>query len=1061
MAKKNPTHIIAIGASAGGMESLGVFFKNTPVDEVSYVIVQHLSGHFKSHLAELLAKDSKLEVCEATQNMRVASNKVYVIPSKEYMTIANGRLQLTEKKQGDSPHKTVNTFFKSLAADYKEMAVGIVLSGLGDDGAEGVAAIKEAGGLVIAQEPATALYPGMPTSAIETEMVDVILPPEDMPAMIANYVGNIPWGYSVLQPNNGASLNLKPILEHLKGHYPIDFSDYKPTTLTRRVERRMNFHKLATSEQYVDYIKANPKELELLAKDFLISVTAFFRDKDAFEIIEKEVIPSIIEKNGGQFKAWVAGCATGEEAYSLAILVKEHMDKTNERLNVKIFATDIDKSALAIAGKGCYSKIELRNVSPARLKKFFNESGDKYQVKQEIREMLIFANHDLIKNPPYCQMDLISCRNVLIYMNTVLQKKVHAMLLFGLKVDGYLVLGPSENVESLKPYFKEISKKWTIYKKLEAQRSPQFETFTPHLAQLTSLSPVRQTMSKERAIKGMEVDEISEMLLNELDYVGAIADSELNVTRTFGDLNKYLLPKLLTMNLKDLLPDTLAVAVGTASKKALKTGAKVSMSDIPVGTKEQFILVDLLVRPFALKGSVEGFFLILLREQTEPAVKEKVAGLYDFRFHSKELLADTEDELRQLKVSLADAYEKIDASNENMHSFNEELLSANEEMQSANEEMQSVNEELQTINSERMQKINELTELNDDLDNYFRSNVNGQLFVDHKLLLKKFSPSASAYINLQEGDIGRPISHITTNIRFETLMEDIIKVTASGSVITKEVQSTNGDWFQMMIMPFIKRENNKQDGVIITFNDISALKKAQEELALTNQSLLRINEDLHNFVYTASHDLTGPLSNIEITIDVMRETMDELGPRVKPHMDILKKSVNNFRAVIKELSDIARVEREMLYEPDVIPVDELLDEVRLSVLDRIVDSKTVIKTDFKVKGIRFSRKNMRSILYNMISNAIKFKSPKRPPVIEIKTSSVPNFTVLTFSDNGSGIAQNQLDKIFKIYHRINSRVEGTGIGLYLVKKTIDGYGGKVEVESTVGKGTTFKLYFKS
>ena len=1036
-----------------------MFFKNTPVDEVSYVIVQHLSQHFKSNLAELLAKDSKLEVCEATENMRVEPNKVYVIPSKEYMTIAKGRLHLTEKHQEDSPHKTVNTFFNSLAEDYKEMSVGIILSGLGDDGTEGIRSIKEAGGLVIAQEPSTAMHPGMPMSAIESEMVDVILPPEDMPAMIANYVANIPWGYSVAQPVN-ESVDLKPILEHVKNHYPIDFSDYKPTTLTRRVERRMTFHKLGTSEKYVDYIKSNPKELELLAKDFLISVTAFFRDKDAFEIIEKEVIPAIIEKNERHFKAWVAGCATGEEAYSLAILLRERMDKTNERLNVRIFATDIDRSALAVASKGTYSKTEVKNLSPARLKRFFVESGDKYQVKQEIREMLIFANHDLIKNPPYCQMDLISCRNVLIYMNTVLQKKVQAMLHFGLKVDGYLMLGPSEHLESLMPYFKEISKKWVIYKKLDAQRAPQFETFTPHVAQLTSLLPVRLATQKERGIKSLEVDELSEMLIDEFDYVGAVADSELNVTRTFGDVGKFLLPKLLTMNLKDLLPDTLAVALGTASKKALKTGSKVAMSAIPVGTKKQFILVDLLVRPFTVKGSQEGYFLILLREQTDAAKKEEVAGLYDFRFHSKELLAETEEELKQLKVSLAEAYEKIDASSENMHSFNEELLSANEEMQSANEEMQSVNEELQTINTERTQKINELTELNDDLDNYFRSNANGQLFVDNKLRLKKFSPSASTYINLQEGDIGRPISHITTNIRFETLMEDIKKVSESGNPVTKEVQSTKGDWFQMMIMPFIKRENKRQDGVIITFNDITALKKAQEELALTNQSLLRINEDLHNFVYTASHDLTGPLSNIEITIDIMRESMD-MGPKIKPHMDILKRSVNNFRGVIKELSDIARIEREVLQEPDVIPVEELLEEVRLSMLDKIVDSKAVINTDFKVKGIRFSKKNMRSILYNMISNALKFKDPKRPVVISIATSSVPNFTLLTFTDNGIGMPKNQLEKIFKIYHRVSSRTEGTGIGLYLVKKVIDSYGGKVEVESTVGKGTTFRLYFKS
>lgn len=1068
MTKKNDRHIIAIGASAGGIDALEVFFKNTPIDDVPYVIVQHLSEDFKSHLTDLLSKHSLLEVCEAAQGMAVETNKVYVIPSKQYMTIANGHLQLTEKQKKDSPHKTINAFFISLAKDLGDKAIGIIMSGTGNDGVAGVEAIKEAGGLVIVQEPSTAAYSDMPANAIASEMVDVILAPEAMPKAIADYVNKIPWGFPVLSTTPPDNIhNLQPIIEYVKNHHPIDFSDYKLTTLSRRVARRMAANEFDTSEDYLAYIKTNKEELVLLTNDFLISVTSFFRDDTTFQLLKTKIIPALLEKTETELRVWVAGCATGEEAYSLAILVREYLDRHKKDISVKIFATDVDKEALNTGSKGIYSKEEVKNVSAARLKRFFVKRGAKYQVKQDLRAMLIFAYHDLVKNPPYCQMDLISCRNVLIYMNPVLQKKIHALLHFGLKTYGYLVIGLSENVESMKPYFSEISRKLGVYQKKDARYSPNFETFTAYSPREKFDLPVLKAAADVPKEVNVRADDICELLLADFKYSGVCTDAHLKVAHRFGNVNKFLLPKILTLNLKELLPDALAVAVANASKKALKINAKVAVRSIPVATGDAVTLMDLVVKPFKNRSNNENALLILFREQTDGEVDVNQIEQFDFHQQSEELMEKTEEELKELRERLAEAYERIEAGNESLQSFNEELLSANEElqsaneeMQSANEEMQSVNEELQTVNGERRQKIKELTELNDDLDNYFRSNLNGQIFVNKKLVIKKFSPSSTTYLNLQETDIGRPISHLTTNFKFETIQEDIKTAIAEGVVITKEVQSNQGAWFQVRVMPFIRLESNKIDGAIISFNDINVLKNTQEELALSNQSLLRINDDLHNFVYAASHDLTGPLANIEMTVDVLKTTLQDQGHQVKHAMDILKNSVTKFRGVINELSDIAKIEGEIVNKPDPIPMEKLLEEVRLSVLDNIVESDTVIRTKLDVKKIRFSRKNMRSILYNLITNAIKFKHPDRSPVIEIKTQDVPNFILLSISDNGSGMESRQLEKIFKMYHRLSSKVEGTGIGLYLVKKIIDSYGGKVEIDSEPGKGTTFRLYFK-
>ena len=830
-----PHHIIAIGASAGGMEEINVFFDHTPLDGVSYVIIQHLSSDFKSRMVELLARHSKLVVKEATEGMKLKSNEVYLIPNDKYMTISGGELLLTDKKEIKSPHLTINTFFTSLAADCGKKAIGIILSGLGSDGTEGIAAIKKAGGMVMARNPETSGFPSMPAHAVATGLIDFVLEPELMPAAIEDYIR-----YGLDLPVEDDDKNIKSIVELIKSNSPFDFSDYKQATILRRTRRRAGAANLHPLSKYLEYLKKNPDELEALSKDFLISVTSFFRDKQAFEIIQKEIIPNLLLQlaPAEELKIWVAGCATGEEVYSLGILIAEQMEGGFEDTVVKIFATDIDGIALAQASRGIYNTGIKKHISAERLEKYFLKEGVSYRISPAVRKMVIFAQHDLVKNPPYCNMHFISCRNLLIYMTPVLQKKVFAMLLFGLKKDCYLFLGPSENPMHIIKNLKVINAKWKIYKNLIAKRAVNFDAFSmpDYLDTKHSLPmPLAEAMSKDT--KQTIAETMIAGLTEDLDFLSLCIDEKNQVVQSFGDTKKYLLQKHFTTDLAELLSKPLAVAYSSLSKSVLKTGRKAFVEGIKIKYGRRTLVVNMNVGAFLPDKTGRKLLVVTLNESKSASLTSDKPDIYDPKVYQDQYAVNLEDEVKELKSKLQSALEKLDSSNENMQSFNEELISANEEMQSTNEEMQSVNEELHTINSEYQSKNKELLETNDDLNNYFRSNVNGQLFVDNEMLLMKFSPGAVKQINLLPSDIGRPLSNISTNIKFETILDDIAKVLKDGIVITKEIETNNGDWYQVMTMPYVKQADNTRNGAIITFNDISELKKTQQALDLSNKLL--------------------------------------------------------------------------------------------------------------------------------------------------------------------------------------------------------------------------------
>ncbi len=639
-------HIIAIGASAGGMEEINLFFDHTPLDGVSYVIVQHLSQDFKSRMVELLARHSKLEVNEATNGMSIQTNQVYLIPHDKFMTIKGDKLYLKSKSR-KGPHLTINTFFNSLAESCGEKAIAVILSGLGSDGTEGIESVKKAGGMTIARDPKTAEFGSMPTSAISTGLIDFILEPALMPQAIEDYVTKTKTTKADEDEDNK---QIKLIVDLIREKSPLDFSDYKQTTILRRTKRRALNNGFDSLKSYFDFLKITPQEVEDLTQEYLISVTAFFRDKEAFKFIENSAIPDLLSKliPGEELKIWVAGCATGEEAYSLAIMIHEQLNDNTEEQVVKIFATDIDNPALVIAGKGVYNEDIKNRLSAERLENYFLKEGDTYRVKPKIRRMVIFAQHDLCKNPPYCNMHLISCRNLLIYMTPVLQKKVLSMLQFGLRMGGYLFLGSSENPVSILDNLEVCDKKHKVYKNLETKPAVRFDAFSlPLLNTKKNTSSVNLQQDHQNHTI---TESVHASLLKDLKCLLICIDEHNQVVNTFGDTTKYLLQKNFTSNLTDLLPRQLAVAFNTLSAEVLKTNKKSTVSGIKLEEEASLIKVTLSVSPLIVNKDSRNLLLLSISpDQFDGPPTENV---FDEKIYLDQYTLNLEEELKELKDKL-------------------------------------------------------------------------------------------------------------------------------------------------------------------------------------------------------------------------------------------------------------------------------------------------------------------------------------------------------------------------------------------------------------------------
>ena len=816
--KEYNKYIVAIGASAGGLEAIHEFFDHMPESSsFSFVVIQHLSSDYKSLLVELVAKHTHMKVFEAAHNMTIQQDCVYIIPNNKLMTVSKGRLKLADKSLVKAPNTAIDTFLHTLAEDKKDKAIAIILSGTGTDGTKGIQSVKEHGGMVIVQEPGTAKFDGMPNSAIASGEIDFILPPEKMYEELFNYVNEEP--VKVLQNGRIDETLLDQIFTMVHQQSGNDFNLYKTPTIIRRIGRRMNENGLKNLDDYVTFLSDNEKEVQILGQDFLIGVTKFFRDKQAYELLEHTIIPEIIRNkpDNEPIKVWVCACSTGQEAYSMAILINECLRKLNKTLEVKIFASDIDEKSIEIASRNQYELSIENEVPRALLRKYFTQEGKFYSVIPDIRKQVVFARHDVIKSPPFIKNDLVSCRNMLIYMNSILQQKVLSTFHFSLNKEGYLFLGSSETAHVLKEGITEISSKWKVYQKSGPINYSSYNTYNTSGRLLA-----RKEQGKIADIPLSVVEKrFNKFITADLGYVGVFIDKAYIIQEAVGNYSKFLsLPQQkIELNLLKMVPKEIAILLNTALRKAWKSKLKTHLTRLRMSMDGAEVYLNVSIQP---ADEENGLTMVVFSESMSeiiPDMENHILSSLSSEQHN-EYIYELEAELNETRSSLQLAVEEMETTNEELQSTNEELLSANEELQSSNEELQSLNEELHTLNTEHQLKIKELMELNDDLDNYFRSTDIGQVFLDANLLIRKFNPAAVSMVNMIPADIGRSIDHISNNIKAENLSADIRSVLISGNTIEKEVLLKNSNRSLMRIMPYLRKDKHK-DGVVISFVDIS------------------------------------------------------------------------------------------------------------------------------------------------------------------------------------------------------------------------------------------------
>lgn len=836
--------VVGIGGSAGSLNSIRDIFNHIPATNgLAYVVIQHLPIDHKTHMDELLSKRTNMKVCIAEDQMKVEANCIYLTPPQTHITIQNGRFQLQPFNKEQKIHFPIDVFFTSLSKEIGEEAIVVVLSGYGKDGTKGVKAVYDAGGTVIVQSVESAKFEDMPRHAIETELADHVLTVEEIGELLGKIGGPSTKELHYVSFDNAPETDavLEQICALIFRKSGIDFSYYKKNSLLRRIEKRVNLNQLKfqSIEEYKEYLIKNPEELVQLQKDMLINVTQFFRDKEAFSVIEKKIVREIVTKkvkNGEtEIRIWIPGCSTGEEAYSIAILFREYLKKANKEMVVKIFATDLDKDAISIASSGVYDQNAVLSLDPKRLNTYFNKDGLNYKIKSNIREMVIFAPHNIATDSPFVNLDFISCRNMLIYFQPNLQKKVLSMFHFALKKEGYLFLGPSESVGVLSNLYEMISHKWKIFKNIDGENVKEYSN-SPLPRKISSDSLDNSAQKTYKDVNTLKMDSILNTLIENYSAPFLIINEENNVIMSGGQVNEYLkIPQgNMSINILRMLPANLSVTINTAIKKVRKERQKVEYSNVRIYNDNEDLVVNVSVQPFIIDTSSRDNLIIVLIEAVNMSTETKTI-LKDLSFNIDnnihQLIEELENELSYTRERLQTTIEELETSNEEYQSTNEELIAANEEMQSSNEELQSVNEELHNVNAEHEIKIRELIDLNNDMDNFLISTNIATIFLDEELKIKRFTPKISELFNIMDVDVGRPLAHFSTNFLFEQLIEDAQDVLTNHHRMMKEVETKDGRWFSIRTHPYRTSENFVR-GVVISFLDITTLKKANEELKI-------------------------------------------------------------------------------------------------------------------------------------------------------------------------------------------------------------------------------------
>jgi two-component system, chemotaxis family, CheB/CheR fusion protein len=1031
--------IVGIGASAGGLAAFEAFFSGMSAETdpgMAFVLVQHLAPDHKSMLAELIKRYTHMQVLEVEDGMTVFPNCAYIIPPGYDMSFIDGKLNLHEPSAPRGHRFPIDFFFRSLAHDQGERAIAVVLSGTGTDGSIGIRAIKGEGGMLMVQSPDSTEFDGMPRSAISTGMADFVLPPAEMADALISYTSRVFGDTSsyTKASTDGKDDSLRTIFKLLQGHSGHDFSHYKPNSILRRIERRMALLQIDGIEKYVEYIHQKNDELDALFRDLLIGVTLFFRDTEAFSALEKTIAQNLFTgKSPGDFiRVWSAGCSTGEEAYSIAILFYEYMDTLNENYNLQVFATDIDGQAISAARSGIYPASIAADMSPERLSKFFTEESvtsegipESYRISKRIRDVMIFSEQNIIKDPPFSNIDLISCRNLMIYLNGDLHKKLIPLFHYSLRPGGMLFLGTSESIGESTDLFNTLDRRGKLYQRKDTIGVSHYNSFGSFLPSMFPSSEMTyRKSSPQDKVKNVPLRELAEKaILQKLAPASALVNEQGDIFYLHGRTGMFLEPatgEVGHYNILKMAREGLCHELTLALRKVAKDRVTLRRAGLRVKTNDHFSSVNLSVCPAEdLSGAPSDppLYLVVLEEGIDDSAEGDMqferntelddGGIAELR---QELLAK-EQYLQTTNEELETVNEELKSSNEEMQSMNEELQSTNEELETSKEELQSVNEELSTVNTELQSKVADLWRAHNDMNNLLSGTGIATIFVDHQLRILRFTPTTSEVINLIGSDIGRPVGHIVSNLdNYDNMIADIQEVLASLTPKEMEVRNSRGDWFTMRILPY-RTMDNIIKGAVINFVNITRRRQMEDELKkqLSEKEILlrEVHHRIKNNISTIGSLLSLQIQSVtnEEALSVLQDavgrinSMSALYDKLLIQKDYGEGSVKSY---IEGLIDSLR--------------NLFFDKTKHSIDTRITDSYLSSKTLFPL-GI---------IINELITNTMKYAfSGRSDGLISLVLTKKENHVTLSIQDNGRGLPED-----FTLE-------EATGFGLTLVRMLSD------------------------
>jgi two-component system CheB/CheR fusion protein len=1063
--------VVGIGASAGGLDALKRFFHGIPAGSgCAFVVVLHLEPARESTLADLLSAQLCLGVEQARDGMEVQPDHVYLAPPAATLTIEKKVLRPAPRAERRTTGTPINVFLCSLAEDRQEKAIGVILSGNGSDGAAGLKEIKLNGGLTLAQQPDTAEYDSMPRAAIATGQVDVVLPAEQLPETILRYVQHPQVSQAAGRPLAGREeQSLEGILELLRQKGGFDFRCYKRSTLLRRLARRLGLRHVETLAGYAGILRQDSVERYKLIRDLLIGVTEFYRVPEAWKALEQEVIPPLLEgpQEKQPVRIWVAGCSTGQEAYSMAIAFSEARRKRGSRRQVQIFATDVVAEVLEKARAGTFSEEISANLPPALLKRYFTREisaseGVVYRADPALREMIVFAVQNLINDPPFSRLDLVSCRNLLIYLNPEAQKRLIRLFHFSLRVGGVLFLGNAEFIGGQEELFETVSKKWRIYRKLSPNRAGQYELPVMSSAERMSRD-VYTLIGRDIPTREMRIGRTAQqILLEQFAPASLLIDRQFHVLYYFGEIDPYIQhPRgepthhLLRMARLEVRP-VLRRTIQQASERNEETAVTFELRK---GKTRQ--AVKLTARPVRYPGVADGLLLVSFRPEREREAPEPrpVGGV-----SAEGAIRQLDYELNLVREELRITMEEMKSSSEENSSINEELQSANEELEASKEELQLLNEELSTLNGQLEEKVLQLERTNNDLSNLLSSTDIAAVFLDRKEKLKLFTPAAGGLFHLSFADLGRHLSDIDRLPDDPHLIPEVRRVLESLAPAEREVRDYEGRWYIRRVLPY-RTEDNRTEGVVVTFLDITERKRSEEELHRAKKEAQAANKAKSDFLAHMSHEIRTPISAVLGLSEVLLSQVHESEHR--QFVSLIRESARSLLSIIGDVLDISRIESGKLemHARD-FDLRQML-EAQIGTFRGLAEKKGLALSwsmDPDVpRSVRGEVEKLSQVLRNLVSNAIKYTERGGVQVrvrrgVERETRVELRFEV---QDSGIGIPKSRQGQLFESFSRVHesvlqrSKEDGTGLGLSIAKKLVELMGGRIGVESEEGKGSTF------